>query len=52
MKIKKKKENNLTCNRCGNIWMSTSKTPKKCPVCKSPNWNKVDMRKIIDLIIN
>jgi hypothetical protein len=34
------------CLRCGNIWKphhnadGTPKTPKKCPACDSPLWNK------------
>ncbi len=35
------------CNRCGHEWATKSKTitPKQCPKCRSPYWNKPRIRK-------
>jgi predicted Zn-ribbon and HTH transcriptional regulator len=36
------------CNRCGNNWWKRIPgTPKRCPVCKSPYWNKKRIRKVV-----
>ncbi len=37
----------LTCNRCHYVWSpATLKTPKSCPGCKSPLWNKERVRRV------
>jgi len=38
MVIELRKQHN--CNRCGYRWFSRLRTPKNCPHCKSPYWNK------------
>lgn len=51
MKAKKKvvKEVETTlvwvkCGRCGYSWVKRKETPKVCPGCKSPYWNKPRQR--------
>lgn len=29
-----------TCLRCGNEWEPRKASPKKCPSCQNPNWNR------------
>lgn len=28
------------CKHCSNEWVPRTNTPKQCPKCKSPYWNK------------
>jgi rubrerythrin len=49
--ITKKRKYNLVCLRCGHKWKSVRKNPKRCPCCKSPNWNKMDMKKFLNFLI-
>jgi death-on-curing protein len=42
-----KEDNSLFCNRCYYHWDKRSEgTPKYCPHCKSPYWNKRRIRKL------
>lgn len=42
----------LKCKRCGHSWKSCKKKlPKRCPLCKNPNWNKENIADIINLIV-
>jgi rubrerythrin len=54
LKEKMNKINNQTCRclKCGYRWKQRGKnTPKKCPICTNPNWNKRSTREIINLIV-
>ena len=35
----------LTCNRCGHVWISRliNELPLTCAKCRHPGWNKVEM---------
>jgi len=40
----------LTCLRCGHIWIPRQDNPERCPKCKSYRWN-TKKKKDIDLSI-
>jgi len=49
--MKSKKNKKLECLRCGNIWNQRFKTkPKRCPICKNPNWNKKKIKDFVDFL--
>ena len=40
------------CLKCKHKWTQRGdKTPKKCPLCTNPNWNRRDAKEIIDYLI-
>lgn len=42
--IKPSSRRSLTCRRCGNVWTPRTKSPKRCPYCGSPRWNRIAKR--------
>lgn len=42
----------LHCVKCNHKWPQRGKKkPKKCPCCNNPNWNKMDAKDLVKLII-
>lgn len=40
------------CIKCNHIWENRrKKKPKVCPRCKNPNWNKINNKEMVNLII-
>jgi len=48
------KEYKLICNICNHKWNQRKKGdfPKRCPFCRSPNWNKKRIKDLISFIIS
>lgn len=40
------------CERCGYVWIPRKESPKNCPHCISPYWNKPRTRKATVKAIN
>lgn len=40
------------CERCGYVWIPRKESPKNCPNCISPYWNKPRTRKATVKAIN
>lgn len=51
MQNNKNKKHNQCC-KCNHKWKQRGKkSPKKCPSCTSPNWNKMSNSQMIGLIV-
>lgn len=42
----------LKCCKCKHKWKQRGKKiPKVCPSCKNPNWNKINSKQLVKLIV-
>lgn len=47
-----KKVGDLQCCKCKHKWKQRGdKVPKECPSCKNPNWDKIDSKQMVKLIV-